>query len=211
MTYRASCEKLTKFKNIWEQYKETNKCTDCGLSMSSVIQADHRKELGTKRRKCSDYIYWAQFSVEEYKNEMKICEPRCRFCHHVNTNRELFQKKSVMTDRDLFHKNKKKQLVLDEKLFRGECAICKRKVTPYNSTAFIFDHGQNRHRRNFGVSRYTNSNNCSYEAAEEKIIQEMLLCRLLCANCDWVQTKEELWGEEKDPVEQFKKSYFFIT
>lgn len=195
------------YKDRWGKFKE-QACVDCGLRNSVVIQADHRKNLGEKVQKCSNYYYWkSKHSKEAYELELKKCEPRCRFCHFMRTDRDNWFSYGTH-GRQLYHKKKKQHLVLQEKLHRGSCAICARKVTVQNARAFIFDHGVNRMKRNCGVSTFITHNNCSFETAEKILLQEMLLCRLLCSNCDWEHTKEELWGKERTPIEAYTKSIF---
>jgi hypothetical protein len=62
-----------------------------------------------------------------------------------------------------------------EKMKRGECLVCKMKVTPETTYRFDFDHRDPKTKRN-QVSHLTSCN--------ENVIQnEMLKCDLLCAIC----------------------------
>ena len=93
---------------------------------SVVIQADHRKNLGEKVQKCSNYYYWkSKHSKEAYELELKKCEPRCRFCHFMRTDRDNWFSYGTH-GRQLYHKKKnnnwfyKKNYTEDPVRFVGE-------------------------------------------------------------------------------------------
>ena len=198
----------------WSKYKRENKCIDCGLQNENVIQADHVR--GQKIEKCSEYIFWAHNGgVESQRKEMyEKCVPRCRFCHIKKTKKlwavQRDQPRSKKSLRELNTKLKKQEFVDSEKLRRGECALCKRKVTKENTCCFIFDHGENYMLKNFTISNYVNQNRNTLAKAKIPILQEILLCRLLCSNCDWESTRNHLWTGYNDPHKKKLEETFLL-
>ena len=99
-----------------------------------------------------------------------------------------------------------------EKVRRGCCEQCNRKVTKETVEAFIFDHGNNWNMKNFTISNYINRNRCSLKRAKPLLVREMLLCQLLCANCDWESTRRHLWNHKAhNPHQQELQDRFLIN
>ncbi len=197
---------LKECRDIWEAFKSNHSCVDCNLQNSDVIQADHVR--GTKIMNCSEYIWWCKSGggKSSLLLELQKCVPRCRFCHILKSKKAWLQLKqnsnatrSKKQTNELKHKEEKQNFVNNEKLKRGCCAECNRQVTINNVEAFIFDHGDNWKLKNFTISNYINRNRCSLKRAKPLLIYEMLLCRLLCANCDWECTKKHLWNYQAEP------------
>ena len=202
-------------KNLYKQFQLENACIVCGLRNPDVIQADHRTDLGEKVRACSSSGWVGKEA--ELVDELKKCVAKCRNCHTQTSRNELWAKTNMswninrIYQRDRYHKIKKKQIVMNEKLCRKECCICKKKVTKANVFMFIFDHSINRHMKKYTISDGVNRND-SFEHAEPILFHEMFLCRLLCSNCDWLERKKEIAVEgEYDPVSESVTNFFLIN
>ena len=187
-------------RKLWESWKRDSKCLRCGEDDPQVLQADHYK--GKKVKELSNYIWWASHGgVAAQKEEFQKVRCFCRFCHDMETRKDFHgmkqqrrdTKKSRWEDR---HKALKVEYVMQEKLRRGQCLLCERKVERETSNCFKFDHGLNHKLKSFSISYYVNQNRCTFETAKPRLQREMQLCRLLCGNCDWRSTKKELWGHE---------------
>lgn len=209
-------EPIVACKMLWETWKKENHCIDCGEDNAECIQADHIR--GEKIVNCSEYIFWGRNGgTTMLSKELLKCDPRCRCCHILRTKKSWSQTVANLKGRDkkslrsLKTKIEKQKFVVEEKLRRGQCAICKKQVTEDNAAAFIFDHSVNWSKKNFTISNYINKNRCTLQRAKPLLIKEMLLCRLLCANCDWVQTRKELFSKEiNDPRKLMLNKFFLI-
>ena len=191
---------VNKCRQQWIEWKQTHSCVHCGESDSEVLQADHFR--GKKIREVSFYTYWAcNGGPAAQREEFKKVQCLCRYCHDVITKRDYFKKKTQrnVSNQSDEHKTQKNNYVNKEKFRRQGCALCDRKVTKETVNCFKFDHGENFAKKNFGISNYISKNNCSFQKAKPKLKLEMMLCRLLCSNCDWKETRKDLWGH-KMPV-----------
>ena len=64
----------------------------------------------------------------------------------------------------------------------------------------------------FTISNYINRNRCSLKRAKPLLVREMLLCQLLCANCDWESTRRHLWNHKAhNPHQQELQDRFLIN
>lgn len=207
-------------KQIVLNWKQQNNCVDCGLSNYKVIQSDHVR--GTKVKNCTKYNYWMS-KHDELRIELEKCDSRCRMCHVIKTKKTLWENKYLrnkswkgFTTKYLYNQKNKKlktDIINNEKLLRGKCLLCGLKVNLKNVEGFIFDHGVNWEKKTNSVSSLRGqASNCTAATAAPKILKEILLCRLLCSNCDWLETKKHLWeSEKKNPHREDLKKYFFIT
>ena len=203
--------KVSICRKQWEDWKKNNHCEHCGMKDPDVLQADHI--TGDKRKELSNYSYWA-IDPKKQMEEFKKTRCLCRFCHNVSTRKHFFKprvnrldtKKSRREDRV---KALKMKFVLQEKLRRGSCALCQKKVTTGTSNCFIFDHGENYKKKKTSVSNYIATNKCGFPKAKLILEREMNLCRLLCSNCDWKATRKELWGhKQKKPWEEEQVTFY---
>ena len=215
---KANHATLRACRDQWERFKKTHPCVDCHLENPKVIQADHVR--GTKIMNCSEYVWWCTHGgAEAQRLELLKTEARCRFCHVLKSKGEwlaLKQKSNATRNkkqtRELRHKEDKQAFVNKEKVRRGCCEQCNRKVTKETVEAFIFDHGNNWNMKNFTISNYINRNRCSLKRAKPLLVREMLLCQLLCANCDWESTRRHLWNHKAhNPHQQELQDRFLIN
>ena len=204
--------KLSKCKKQWEEWKRNNKCVDCGISDPDVLQADHY--IGQKEKELSNYTYWSIQGPDKQLEEFKKTRCLCRFCHNISTRKDYFKLKSNRLNtkksrRDDKHKQRKMQYVLEEKLRRGQCRECNRKVTPETSNCFIFDHAENHTKKKMAVSSWITQNRSGFKNGIIKLEREMNLCQMLCSNCDWKKTRKELWGHRQiKPWEEEKQAFY---
>ena len=208
--YQKNTTIIGKCRQQWMEWKEKHSCVHCGESDSEVLQADHYK--GKKIREVSYYTYWAcHGGPAAQRKECEKVQCLCRYCHDVITKREYFKQqrqRNVCQTHDK-HKEDKNKYVNDEKFRRQGCALCDRKVTKETVNCFKFDHGENFMKKNFGISNYISKNNCSFQKAKPKLKLEMMLCRLLCSNCDWKETRKDLWGHKMPKPWQKEKDEYW--
>ena len=169
--------KAGKCRAYFQKWKEKHACQNCGLRDPRLIEADHQQEF-EKVHACSDYCFWSNHGgVEALKAELLKCKPLCRFCHRLKSQAERTQQKqpSIIA---------KREIITTEKLKRGSCLTCKRKVTLNNACGFDFDH------RNPETKRMQVSNmvlkNWDYFNAHAK--EEMSKCSMLCTSCHKIKT-----------------------
>ena len=207
---QANC-KVNICRKQWLDWKEKNKCQHCGIEDPDVLQADH---IGKKEKELSNYTYWSKQGPEKQMLEFQNTRCLCRFCHNVSTRKQFFKqkvnrlntKKSRREDRV---KALKMEFVLREKLRRGSCATCHKEVTSMTSNCFIFDHGANHRDKRISISKYIHTNKCGFPKAKRVLEREMNLCRLLCSNCDWKATRNDLWGhKQQKPWEEEKIKFY---
>lgn len=207
---RSKTTIVGKCRQQWLAWKENNQCVNCGESNAQVLQADHYK--GKKIEEVSFYTYWAcNGGPKAQRKEMNKVRCLCRYCHDVITKQDYFKQQT--TRKTIKHHDEYKKLknnyVNQEKLRRQGCALCDRQVTEENVNCFKFDHGENFAKKNFGISNYISKNNCSFQKAKPKLKLEMMLCRLLCSNCDWIETRKDLWSHKMPvPWQKEKDEYW---
>lgn len=105
-----------KIKSLYEEYKRTLSCTDCGLSGEEhtwLIDFDHRepsKKSRTISRMVSDATAW-----ERIKEEIEKCDPVCANCHRIREHRR-FKKRGRQnpknTNPKAFEDNQRRRRVL---------------------------------------------------------------------------------------------------
>jgi len=113
----------------------------------------------------------------------------CAVCHALETSRENEAKASTNTN--AVHKRAvrakfKAETCQKEKLRRGKCVDCKRKVTPELFCAFEFDHLPE-YEKITEVGKMTNSLG---QYTHEEVETEMRKCDLRCRNCHRIKTVE---------------------
>ena len=168
--------KKGKCRAYFQKWKE-KPCQNCGIKDSRLIEADHQAEFN-KVHACSDYYWWAcNGGVEALQAELAKCKPLCRFCHRLKTQAE--RKKGTQPSRLA-----KRKIINVEKLKRGACSTCKRKVTLQNACAFDFDH-KNPETKRLDVSQMVKK---SWDYFNAHAKEEMLKCVLLCVSCHKIKT-----------------------
>ena len=216
----------------WFRIKaELGPCVDCGYA-GPAIEADH-VEKSTKVRQLSDYPWWAwNGGVDAMREEAKKVVARCRCCHTIQPTSHTGNVVDPSTIPDVrcsvdtkAYKKKKKasinfpkyQFVNAEKVSRGECQMCKKKVdasSPFHSNKFsaspvCFDFNHIDETKKWknpykgstgGVSGICANLSIRLEktialregpdgfTGEDLLTNEMRLCNLLCRNCHHVHT-----------------------
>lgn len=169
--------KRGKCRALFNQWKSEHPCQNCGIKDSRLIEADHQEEF-KKVHRCSDYCWWAyNGGVEALKAELRKCKSLCRFCHALKSQEE--RKKG--TNPSIIAKQK---VIVTEKLKRGACLTCERKVTLETACAFDFDHINPETKRMQVSSMVLKS--WDYFNAHAK--EEMDHCDLLCVSCHKIKT-----------------------
>ena len=171
-------------RQVFIDWKKEHVCIDCGLDDYRLIEADHKYPMGSdhpdaKLHQCSDAFYWAGHGgPEALKKELDTkCEPRCCFCHRLKSKRDRKPetKKSIL---------QKRAIINAEKLKRGHCVHCQRKVTIDTVCGFDFDH-LNPDEKRMGISQMIKK---SWPYFNQYAYTEMAICALSCANCHHLST-----------------------
>ena len=171
-------------RQIFIDWKKKHVCLDCGLDDYRLIEADHKYPIGSdhpdaKLHQCGDVFYWAGHGgPEALKKELDTkCEPRCRFCHRLKSKRDrnTVMRKSIL---------QKRAIIDAEKLKRGHCVHCERKVNIDTVCAFDFDH-LNPNEKRMHVSSMVLK---SWPYFNQYAYNEMAICALSCANCHHLST-----------------------
>lgn len=121
--------------------------------------------------------------------EIDKCDIVCRCCHRVRSLTTKW-KPAISEKRANAHiKYRNHAFVTSEKLKRGHCDACSRPVKSANhaeTCQFDFDH-IDRKTKAFNISKAVK---CGYSL--ERITGELRKCRLLCANCHLIHTRQQL-------------------
>jgi len=168
--------KKGKCRGVYQTWKSKRSCQNCGIKDSRLIEADHQKEF-KKVHTCGDYAFWSNHGVEALKAELLKCRPLCKFCHRLKTQAERKKQKEPS-------KLAKREIINAEKLKRGACLTCKRKVRLKNAQAFDFDH-INPETKRMRVSGMVYKD---WDYFNAHCLNEIKKCRLLCSNCHHIKT-----------------------
>jgi hypothetical protein len=200
-------------------------CREKGPNAWQVLEADHIKP-GEKIHMLSDYVWWAwNGGPAAMRVEAAKCQWLCRFCHRLEktgdaanrrgdpallpagkwdgTEDEVRQYKAKHHSKIVYPKQK---YVDAEKLRRGCCLKCERKVPPANVFAFDFDHrepetkligkGTPAGANPGGVAGlvHNHAKAAALDQIKDLLDAEMAKCDLLCANCH----KRKTFGYEEE-------------
>ena len=172
---RAKCDinpTTTKGKCIarWEEWKSKNPCVVCDETDPQLIEADHLRD---KVHRCGDNSYWTcHGGVPALEKEFAKCQSLCCWCHRLKTKRERGTDTNVTTV-------KRRAIVNTEKLRRGKCLRCPRRVTLETCCAFDFDHRDPTTK----VIRLSILVRKPKAFFDQHIKSELKACDLLCCNC----------------------------
>lgn len=206
-------------------------CCEKGPNAWQVLEADHLVPAD-KVYALSDWNWWASHGgPAAMRAEAAKCQWLCRFCHQLEPTGDPGNRRgdpATMPEgkqgKHATEKEKKqyfvrhhakirypKQAYVDaEKLCRGCCLTCERKVTPTTVFAFQFDH-RDETTKMIGEATLAGENggvaglvaNCAKRTALAKIKpvldNEMAKCDLLCANCHKRKTCE--YEDDEDDEE----------
>ena len=111
---------------------------------------------------------------EALKEQLKDCYPLCKFCYRL-----LKPPKKYRPDRQCRY-----DIVNKEKLRRGCCKNCERRVTSENLRAFDFDHRDPTTK----VDSIANIVNYSQKKFDLLYPKEVPKCDLLCCMCHHIKT-----------------------
>lgn len=158
-----------KCRQVWQKWRDEHVCAQCGDARH--IEADHCS--GNKVHGCSHYPWWAcHGGVEALALELAKCQPLCRFCHRLKSDKE----RGTQTNPSIVCKQK---IINAEKLRVGVCENCGRRCTAENSTAFDWAH-KNRETKTIAIACFIRKSNAYFA---EHWLEERNKCRLLCCMC----------------------------
>ena len=159
-----------KCKARWEEWKAKNPCVVCGETDPQLIEADHLRD---KVHRCSNDRYWAcNGGVPALENELAKCQSLCRWCHTLKSVRE----RGTLKRKDRI---KRRAIINAEKLRRGKCLRCPRRVTLETCIAFDFDH-RDASTKVIDISHLVKKTQAFFD---KHIESELKACDLLCCSC----------------------------
>ena len=157
-------------KARWEEWKANNPCTNCGETDPQLIEADHTRD---KVHQCSTASYWScHGGVPALEMELRKCQSLCRWCHRLKTKRE----RSTSNKKHII---KRRAIINAEKLRRGKCLRCSRRVTLDTCCAFEFDH-RDAATKVIRLSQLVFKPQAFFD---QHITTELKACDLLCCLC----------------------------
>jgi len=162
----------------WEEWKSKNPCVICGETDTQLIEADHLRD---KVRPCSASSYWAcRGGVPALEKELAKCQSLCCWHHRLKSDRERGTQKQKT-------RLKRRAIINAEKLRRGKCLRCPRRVTLETCCAFDFDHSD-RSTKVIDVSQLVDRSQAFFD---KHIDSELKACDMLCCNCHKKKTTNE--------------------
>ena len=176
------------------------------------VKKNTKKEDGTKLGfNVSEWpTKFHEKTEQDLINEIALCRPICPYHHKLHSRDQ--QNVAMTNEEDLSESHKQKRprtkrahaYVLKDKMARGVCTICDRRVTPDTIPGFQYDHLDVHTKKRL---EHTISDLASEGYSNERIQEEMDKCRLLCENCakvhDAWQRKDKRENPDKykyDPV-----------
>lgn len=170
--------KTGKCRARWEEWKSKNPCVICGETDTQLIEADHLRD---KVYSCGDYCYWScHGGVPALENELGKCQSLCCWCHRLKSDVERgTQKQKIVI--------KRRAIINAEKMRRGKCLRCPRRVTLETCCAFDFDHSD-RSTKVIDVSQLIKRSQAFFD---KHIDSELKACDMLCCNCHKKKTTNE--------------------
>ena len=162
----------------WEEWKAKNPCVVCGETDTQLIEADHLRD---KVHHCSTASYWAcHGGVPALESELTKCQSLCCWCHRLKSDRE----RGIQKEPRIL---KRRAIINAEKMRRGKCLRCPRRVTLETCCAFDFDH-RDASTKVINVSKLILKPQAFFD---EHIESELKACDLLCCNCHMKKTKNK--------------------
>jgi len=159
-----------KCKARWEEWKANNPCVVCGEKDPQLIEADHLRD---KVYHCSADRYWSNHGgVPALETELAKCQSLCRWCHRLKTKRErgIWKQTSIL---------KRRAIINAEKMRRGKCLRCPRRVTLETCCAFDFDH-RDPSTKVIKLSKLVLKSQAFFD---QHIKSELKACDMLCCSC----------------------------
>ena len=154
----------------WEEWKSKNPCVVCGETDTQLIEADHLRD---KVHKCSHDSYWAcHGGVPALEKELEKCQSLCCWCHRLKTKRERGTQRQKS-------RLKRRAIINTEKMRRGKCLRCPRRVTLETCCAFDFDH-RDASTKVIRLSRIVYRSQAFFD---QHIESELKACDMLCCSC----------------------------
>jgi len=161
---------------VWRKWKDEHVCAQCRDARHT--EADHN---GDKVHRCSDYSWWAcHGGVEALELELAKCQPLCRFCHRLKSDKE----RGTQTHPSILRKQK---IINAEKLRVGVCQECGRRCIAENSVAFDWAH-TDRETKIIAISHLVYKSKAYFDDHWQ---EERDKCRLLCCMCHADETLSE--------------------
>lgn len=170
-------------------YLSENPCVDCGESDIDVLQFDHREMLNDSTApRVSQLIRKA--SLERVFAEIALCDVRCASCHQIRTREQLTgrppKNASSEPSRSAQDRYLRGKAIADAAKSSG-CVVC----GDARLGALQFDHIEPLRRGSTGLDR-AHSVGRFYQASEKTLGAEIAKCRVVCANCHFRHTREQM-------------------
>lgn len=104
-------------RQVWFNWRDSQKCAHCGESR--YIEADHlrgKRDVDSDYvHRCGDYKWWScHGGVPAQKKELEKCQPLCKFCHRLKSEKERNSatRPSIIRKRKIVNAEKLRQSAL---------------------------------------------------------------------------------------------------
>ena len=164
-------------KQVFTEWKKTHPCTRCGETDIRLIEADH---IAEKTHRCGDYNWWSRRTHGPNALRAELydrCQSLCVWCHRMKSKEE----RRVDTRKNILQK---RAIINNEKLRRGCCVTCKKKVTKETFHCFDFDHREEVYK----VLKISSMVQRNWEYFNEHVYIEMDKCDIRCCSCHKLRT-----------------------
>lgn len=177
-------KRIRKAKILIASFKENASCVRCGLTDARLLEFDHiDPSIKVKNVSCM-----SSNNQNNILDEISKTQLLCKMCHRLKSIRKLRETPPVDTEESK-RRIRNKLHVRQRKIDMGGCEICHLAVDQNISdhdVVFDFDH-LDRTTKTTSISRA-----CMSGWKIERIDQEIQKCRLLCCNCHYLWTIEQM-------------------
>jgi hypothetical protein len=169
--------------------KEGKCCETCGCDNPRMLEFAHLDRAAKYRSSTGKPVGPGVLRPALLAIEVEKTKILCAYCHRLETEQENKAKRSMsyiaIWYRDRNYKIRS-ETTYKEKLERGHCVDCERKVTTANLSAFDFDHLPEYEK----VACLSQMSHYNSGFTYEEMWTEMAKCELRCVNCHRVKTHE---------------------
>lgn len=154
-----------------KQWLKTRPCSHCGETDTRVLQSAHLERSSKYRTKNGKPREPSNIrGLRKLERELSKCKSLCVFCHQISTSTENGKTKDKIKVRNM-------DIANAEKMRRGNCNLCQKRVTADTFSCFHYDHIRADQKIN-AIGTLVGR-----RLPVDVINEEMKKCQLLCSRC----------------------------